>query len=65
MRKFKFELGDIVSHITDENNYLKFVILGRYFLETNGGVNEKYICFAKECERTSHAEELKIVPENN
>lgn len=47
---FKFELGQIVTHITKSDEYrftftpaTKYVILGRGTIETLGGVEELYL----------------------
>ena len=44
MNTYKFELGDMVTHITHKKAILhKMVIIGRYFLESAIGYEENYI----------------------
>ena len=43
MEKFKFELKDFVSHITDRHYRNKMVIISRYFEETTSGIIEMYM----------------------
>ena len=41
-RDFKFELGNIVTHITDKHERCKMIIMGRSFIEYNNGVQQLY-----------------------
>ena len=41
-KQFKFKLGAIVTHITETSTHHRFVVLGRCWMESAGGVEELY-----------------------
>ena len=43
MSEFKFNLGDMVTHVTHGGKFHKLSIIGRYFLESAYGKEEKYV----------------------
>ena len=64
MNEFKFNLGDVVTHVTNEGKFHKLSIIGRYFLESAYGKEEKYVISSFEMgqivRQSINAEELVI-----